>query len=58
MKALSTKEISDLALNYSVWIFNDCTEPISEVVWLLECALKSECKDEVIEALKTIPYEE
>jgi hypothetical protein len=54
METFPTKEILELADNYSEWIFNDCTEPISEVMWLIECALKSENRDEVIQALRSI----
>lgn len=54
MEAFPTKEMLELAENYSEWIFNECNEPISEVMWLIECALRSENRDEVIQALTSV----
>lgn len=58
MEAFPNKEILELAENYSEWVFDECTTPISEVMWLVECALKSEHRDEVIEVLKRVGHEQ
>lgn len=50
-------QMQKLAENYAKWLFNDCFEPISEVMWLVECALKSERREEVLNILKIYGYE-
>ena len=57
MEAFPTKELLELAENYTEWIFNDCFEPMSEVMWLIECALKSEHREEVLNILKIYGHE-
>jgi hypothetical protein len=47
---MKTKEIE----SYFKWYQEECTEPYSELEWLITCALDSSHKDHVIEALDQV----
>jgi len=47
---MKTKEIE----SYVKWYQEECTEPYSELEWLITCALDSSHKDHVIEALDQV----
>lgn len=51
-------ELLELSETYTEWIFDGCTAPLSEVIWLVECALKSEHRDEIIQAMKGVAHEQ
>tara|TARA_Y100001937_G_scaffold127340_1_gene199336 strand:- start:11 stop:184 length:174 start_codon:yes stop_codon:yes gene_type:complete len=47
------KNKRELIDTYYNWFMDECSSPYHELEWLINCALKSKEKDNVIEALET-----
>ena len=47
------KNKTELIDTYYNWFMDECSNPYDELEWLINCALKSKEKDNVIEALET-----
>lgn len=46
------KNKTKLIDTYYNWFMDECSNPYDELEWLINCALESKEKDNVIEALK------
>ena len=47
------KNKTELIDTYYNWFMDECSNPYDELEWLINCALSSKEKDNVIEALET-----
>ena len=47
------KNKTELIDTYYNWFMDECSNPYDELEWLINCALESKEKDNVIEALET-----
>ena len=47
------KNKTELIDTYYNWFMDECSNPYDELEWLINCALASKEKDNVIEALET-----
>lgn len=47
------KNKTELIDTYYNWFMDECSNPYDELEWLINCALESKERDNVIEALET-----
>ena len=51
MKKIMNEELKTL---YAQWIYEECSDPISEIEWLVNCILNNKSKKEFIQNIQWV----